>query len=442
MKKYDNDKSAIIGRKTYVDFPSFNLNDVPAKVDTGADSSAIWASSIIEQDGVVSFVLFDKESPFYTGEILHAADYTIVSVKNSFGATEFRYKVIILMRIEGRNIRVRFALANRSNSSHPVLIGRRTIQGKFLVDVAVDPDKHRQRKILIVSAKKSKNVEELVRSTQSFMNGVIIDQVTYDDILFMIKDGMPSITALSLECDLSVYDIIHFKTSIQRDITAAFARYATRRGVRVLDPIIHSFPTTSKLYEYSIIADHEVLVPDTLFMTPPQLVRSYELFEKELGIPFVLKGIHSSRGEINDIVRDKDDFIRISLHAQANNQYLVGQRFVPNDGDYRVLTMGKQIKLVIHRVRKDNSTHLNNTTSGSNAREANKNELPPSIQIKCLEMAELMGRDIAGIDMVQHLETKEWYCFEVNDGPQIATGAFRVKKQRAFAEYLERELEK
>ncbi len=442
MTKPSIKKQRIIGRKAYLDFPGLNLKNIPAKVDTGADSSAIWASSITEEDGVLSFVLFDIGSPYYTGERIHSNDFSIISIKNSFGTTEFRYKVAIVTRIEDRDIKVRFTLANRANSSQPVLIGRRTIQGKFLVDVTLDPDEGKQRRVLFMSAKPSNNVAELTDTVQSLMKDVKVERATYDDIIFQIKDCIPSVYIKSLKRDLDEYDIIHFKTSVQRDITAAFARYATRRGVRVLDPIVQSFPTTSKLYEYSIIADHDVKVPDTLFVTPSVLVGSFDLYKKELGLPFVLKGIHSSRGEINDVVRNKEDFERISTKALEMEQYLVGQRFVPNEGDYRVLTMGKQIKLIIHRVRKDDSTHLNNTTAGSNARLVDMNELPSEIQMKCLEMAELMGRDITGIDMVQHSETKEWYCFEVNDGPQIATGVFKEEKRKALAEYLERELEK
>lgn len=441
MKTPDN-QPRIIGRKAYVDFPALGLSNVPAKVDTGADSSAIWASDIIERDGVLSFKMFDNDSPFYTGETVTSNDFKIISVKNSFGTTEFRYKTKLLTRLEGRDIKVQFTLADRSSASQPVLIGRRTLQGKFLVDVAVDPDKDKKRKVLFVSARPSDKVKHLTDSMQSLMRDTIIVRATYEDMVFSIIRGVPSVRIESLDSDLCDYDIVHFKTSVQRDITAAFARYAVRRGVRVLDPIVQSFPTTSKLYEYSIIVDHDVKVPDSIFVMPTRLVNSFGLFKRQLGIPFVLKGIHSSRGEINDVVKNKKDFDRISATARDSEQYLVGQRFVPNDGDYRVLTMGKQIKLIIHRVRPDDSTHLNNTSAGSTARLVDPNELPSEIQIKCVEMAQLMGRDIAGIDMVQDNQTKEWYCFEVNDGPQLATGVFKEDKQRVLAEYLERELEK
>lgn len=432
----------IIGRKAYIDFPTFGLSEVPAKVDTGADSSAIWASDIVEKNGTLSFVLFDNESPFYTGEKITSKDFKIISVKNSFGTTEFRYKTKILTRLEGRDIKVQFTLADRSNSSQPVLIGRRTLQGKFLVDVAVDPDKDKKRKVLFVSARPSDNVKLMTDRLQDLMADTIVERTTYDDMIFSVIGGIPSIYIDNLEHDLDEYDLVHFKTSVQRDITAAFSRYAHRRGVRVLDPTIQNFPTTSKLYEYSIIVDHGVKVPDSVFVTPKRLVKSYALFARQLGLPFVLKGIHSSKGEINDVVRDEGDFDRIAKAALRHEQYLIGQRFVPNDGDFRVLTMGKQIKLVIHRVRLNDLTHLNNTSVGGTATLVEPNALPSDIQIKCVELAHLMGRDIAGVDMVQDNVTKEWYCFEVNDGPQLATGAFKEEKHNALAEYLERELEK
>lgn len=437
-----SNSSKIIGRKTYLDFPAFGLNDVPAKVDTGADSSAIWASNITEKKGTLRFTLFDVASQFYTGKVIQTKDYKIISIKNSFGVAEFRYKVLIPIRLEGRDIKVRFTLADRSNSSQPVLIGRRTLQGKFVVDVAVDPDVNKKKHVLFVSARLTDSVKQLTEKLQSDMQDTIVDLLTYDDMIFSLKNGVSSVRIDSTGRDLAEYNLIHFKTSLLRDITAAYARYASKRGVRILDPIIESYPTTSKLYQYSILADNDILVPDSIFVTPKKLIGSFELFRSSLSLPFVLKGIHASKGDLNDVINDEADFDRIAADALQRNEYLIGQKFVPNVGDYRVLTMGKQIKLVIHRFRKDESTHLNNTSAGSIARLVPLNELPPEIKFKSLQMAELLGRDITGIDMVQHSKTKRWYCFEVNDGPQIATGAYKEEKQQALAEYLQRELEK
>ena len=48
----------VIGSTEYVSVAG--ITNIPAKIDTGADSSSIWASRInMTEDGVLEFVLFD-----------------------------------------------------------------------------------------------------------------------------------------------------------------------------------------------------------------------------------------------------------------------------------------------------------------------------------------------------------------------------------------------
>lgn len=55
-------KKTIIGREVKVDIDGI-ASGIPAKVDTGADGSAIWASSIrVDEEGNLRFYLFDKAS--------------------------------------------------------------------------------------------------------------------------------------------------------------------------------------------------------------------------------------------------------------------------------------------------------------------------------------------------------------------------------------------
>ncbi len=432
----------IVGRKVLVDFPKYDLKGIAAKVDTGADSSAIWASDISDVNGVLSFKLFDKKSPNYTGEVITTRDFQIISIKNSFGVAEYRYKIKLPVLVEGRKIHVRFTLADRSRSAYPILIGRRTLQGKFLVDVSHDPVAEKKRRVLIVSSIASDNVRRFTEGVEALIDDVIVDRTTYDNLSFSIQDEKSKVTIMPSGLDISDYDIVHFKTSVQRDVTAALARYLRHKGVRVLDDIVQYFPTTSKLYQYSILSTHDIKVPNSLFMMPATLVRSYERYVEMLSLPFVLKGIHASKGQLNEVIRSESDFKRVASQALKEEQYLIGQAFVPNEGDYRILVLGRQISLVIYRSRKDDSTHLNNTSQGGTAALVDVNTLPSKVQIDSLSAATVMGRDVAGIDMVQDSASGEWYCFEVNDGPQIATGAFIQEKQQAFAEYLQRELEK
>ncbi|MBQ6147445.1 ATP-dependent zinc protease [Candidatus Saccharibacteria bacterium] len=125
----------IIGSTELVSVENF-LN-IPAKIDTGADSSAIWASNInVSEDGVLSFSLFGKDSKFYTGEKLERKNFRVLIVRSSNGDEEIRYRTELSVKLGGRKIKAMFTLADRSKNYFPILIGRRTLKNKFLVDVS------------------------------------------------------------------------------------------------------------------------------------------------------------------------------------------------------------------------------------------------------------------------------------------------------------------
>jgi hypothetical protein len=132
----ESDKN-IIGRAERVGFPTLALKGVPAKIDTGADASSIWCSKFEIKDGKLRCVFFGKGSEFYTGEVVEfdAKNVDLTRVANSFGHKQIRYKIKIPMTIKGRKIKATFTLTDRSTKLYPVLIGRSTLKGKFLVDV-------------------------------------------------------------------------------------------------------------------------------------------------------------------------------------------------------------------------------------------------------------------------------------------------------------------
>jgi len=125
----------IIGRNTKVDFLKHAF-DVPAKIDTGADTSSVWVSNItVSPTGVLSFTLFGEGSPLYTGEVLRREHYSVAIVRSATGHEQLRYRTDFSLRIHGRRVRATFNLSDRSRNRFPVLIGCRTLRRRFIVDV-------------------------------------------------------------------------------------------------------------------------------------------------------------------------------------------------------------------------------------------------------------------------------------------------------------------
>ncbi|HEU5121883.1 MAG TPA: RimK/LysX family protein [Candidatus Saccharimonadales bacterium] len=139
-------KKIIVGRNEPVDFMRYARRKVPAKIDTGADSSSIWASNIrVDKEGVLRFSLFGEGSPFYSGKVVKREHYKVAQVRSASGHQQLRYRTQLSLRLGGKRIRATFNLSDRSQNNFPVLIGRRTLSGKFLVDVSqshyTDPDR-------------------------------------------------------------------------------------------------------------------------------------------------------------------------------------------------------------------------------------------------------------------------------------------------------------
>ena len=147
----------IIGRSELVNFPEQGLLSVAARIDTGAKTSSIWASNIVETDGQLRFTLFDTASDHYTGTVYEARNYALKVVASSNGISEERYVVKLLLVLAGRKIRARFTLANRSAQAYPVLVGRNVLRGKFLVDVT------RGQPLLDQERKRSKVLQSQLR---------------------------------------------------------------------------------------------------------------------------------------------------------------------------------------------------------------------------------------------------------------------------------------
>lgn len=127
----------ILGRHASVEFLDSGPQKVRAKVDTGADSSSVWASNIyIDENDKLRFTLFEPVSEYYTGKEIVKEYFKIKVVRSSSGHQQIRYTVKLRVRLDGWLMLATFTLADRSKSSFPVLIGTKLLKNKFLVDVS------------------------------------------------------------------------------------------------------------------------------------------------------------------------------------------------------------------------------------------------------------------------------------------------------------------
>ncbi|MBP2831309.1 ATP-dependent zinc protease [Aquimarina sp. U1-2] len=124
----------IIGRTDKVDFPILELSNINAKIDTGAYTSAIHCIDIREVDKTLQCTFLDATHPEYNGKKFIFKNYDMTAVKSSNGKIETRFAIRTQIQVFNRSYPITFTLSPRDDMRFPVLIGRRFLSGKFLVD--------------------------------------------------------------------------------------------------------------------------------------------------------------------------------------------------------------------------------------------------------------------------------------------------------------------
>jgi hypothetical protein len=130
-----------IGWREYVEFPDWGVRRLKAKIDTGARTSAL---------DVIDYKLRETDGGVWVAELrlaLHRKDRTrlkvvrapvleTVFVRNSSGGREKRPVVETTVRLGPVVKRVGVTLTNRARMRFRMLLGRKALEGSFLVDVS------------------------------------------------------------------------------------------------------------------------------------------------------------------------------------------------------------------------------------------------------------------------------------------------------------------
>lgn len=108
-----------------------------AKIDTGAYTCSIHCEDItlIENEEVPALYFSISVDPLQPKKEFKFTDFSTKKIKNSFGEMEERYIIKTVLKIGKKNILASVSLSNRDNMRYPILIGRKPLKGKFIIDV-------------------------------------------------------------------------------------------------------------------------------------------------------------------------------------------------------------------------------------------------------------------------------------------------------------------
>lgn len=128
----------VIGRTTKLSFPEIGLNNISAKVDTGAYTSSIHCGTIEKIDEKqVRCIFLDAENASFSGKEYIFEIVKEVSVKSSNGIKERRIVIQTKVVVNEKEFDIYLTLTDRKDMKFPVLLGRKFLKNRFLVDVSI-----------------------------------------------------------------------------------------------------------------------------------------------------------------------------------------------------------------------------------------------------------------------------------------------------------------
>ena len=129
-----------IGRVDKADFPELSLVDIDLKIDSGAYTSSIHCSNIeefkINGESLIKFTLLDPEHSFFNNKEFTSRNYSSKFVKSSNGISEKRFMVQTEIIIFNTSFPIYLTLSERKDMKFPILLGRKFLNKKFVIDTA------------------------------------------------------------------------------------------------------------------------------------------------------------------------------------------------------------------------------------------------------------------------------------------------------------------
>lgn len=120
----------VIGWMEYIDLPDLPLNDIKAKIDTGARTSALHATDIrrFQRDGH-HWVSFLTEVPGGEGMIrIEAPIKERRNIKNTSGIPESRIVIRTTIRLGDETWPLDLSLTDRTNMTFQMIVGRAALK--------------------------------------------------------------------------------------------------------------------------------------------------------------------------------------------------------------------------------------------------------------------------------------------------------------------------
>ncbi len=142
-------EKTVIGSIDRIDLPEFELENIPCKIDTGAYTPTLHCSRVklLEKDDqtILSVRFYDPKFGITNKKEYRFTDFKERKVRSSNGELDYRYSITTTTVVFNKKVKTEFTLSFREKMRYPILLGRRFLKNRFIVDVSKKDISYKQK---------------------------------------------------------------------------------------------------------------------------------------------------------------------------------------------------------------------------------------------------------------------------------------------------------
>ena len=218
---------------------------------------------------------------------------------------------------------------------------------------------------------------------------------------------------------IAEYDALFIRATTSVDhYTYRFARRAAQENLVVIDDPQSIVKCTNKVYLAELLRSHQILTPETLFIS------RYDKVLPKIQFPCVLKKPDSafSHGVVK--LDDEKDLQESLTQFFKTSDLILLQPFIPTEYDWRIGVLDNKPIYACRYFMAKGHWQIYNWDASQEQEGASDaiplEKVPEGIIKTALKATRLIGDSLYGVDIKSHGD--KYYVIEVNDNPNIDFG--------------------
>ncbi|MFH6602774.1 30S ribosomal protein S6--L-glutamate ligase [Maribacter algicola] len=424
----------IIGSEEWCVFESLGIPAIKARVDSGAKTSSIQASNIkVYNKGAQEWVKFEVNPLQENRSIAIGCDARLIDrrmVKSSSGISEERLVVRTPVTLGKDSFDIELTLANRDTMEFRMLLGREAINGRYIVNPALNyqvqgfsDDDINKKYVPFFKEKTGLKIALLASNPELYSNKRIMEaaEARGHEIVFLnVELAYMKLDAHSPEIRYRGGNILNeFDAVIPRikpSVTfygCALIRQFDNLGVYCLNSAEAISQSRDKLFASQLFSKNDIHIPITGFAKSPMDTK--DLIRMVNGAPLIIKLLESTQGK-GVVLAETNKAAESVINAfKSVNTNILVQEFIKeaNGQDIRCFVVNNKVVASMQRQAEKGEFRANIHQGGT----ASMIKITGEEKKLALKAARVLNLAVAGVDIIR--SNKGPLLLEVNSSPGL-----------------------